>query len=89
MINDQFLDKSAKPASISEYTNSLFPCFRTKRKREMPDKCYIIIHNLKESSASGGPARKQDDIKKCTGCTSLLQTYLHTTVTITNAIHLG
>ena len=53
-----------------------------KEKRQLN----IILHNLEESSASGGPSRKEDDITKCK---SLFQKHLGVTVTIQNAICLG
>jgi len=48
------------------------------------DNCHlnIIIHNVEESSAEDGNARKSHDIDKCK---DLFQTYLATTVTINKA----
>jgi len=46
----------------------------------------IIVHNLEESNASDGPARKQADIKKCI---SMFQTHLGLSISITNAFRLG
>ena len=46
----------------------------------------LIVHNLEESSATDGPARKQDDIKKCL---SVFQTHLGLSLSITNAFQLG
>ena len=46
----------------------------------------IVVHNLKESSVTVGPARKQDDIKQCL---SVFQTYLGPSVSINNAVRLG
>ena len=46
----------------------------------------IVLHNLEESNATDGTARKQDDIKKCL---SVFQTYLGQSVSITNAFRLG
>lgn len=55
---------------------------KEKEKRQMN----IILHNLEESNATDGTARKQDDIKKCL---SVFQTYLGQSVSITNAFRLG
>ena len=55
---------------------------KEKEKRQLN----IIVHNLEESSASEGPARKEDDISECK---SLFQKYLGVTVSIHNAIRLG
>jgi len=90
ILNDKSSDKSespSKPASISEdsvaqIAYSLASEQKEKEKRQLN----VIIHNLEESTASDGPLRKQDDIKRCT---SLLQTYLQASVTITNAFRLG
>ena len=55
---------------------------KEKEKRQLN----IIVHNLEESSASEGPARKEDDISECK---SLFQKYLGVTVSLHNAIRLG
>ena len=55
---------------------------KEKEKRQMN----IILHNLEESNAADGTARKQDGIKKCL---SVFQTYLGQSVSITNAFRLG
>ena len=56
--------------SVAQIAASLVAEQKEKEKRQT----YIIIHNLEESNATDGTARKQDDIKKCL---SALQTYLY------------
>ena len=60
-----------------------WPLNRKKKRRE---NLKVILHNLSESNAADGSAKKQDDIDRCF---SLFSTYLNVTVAITNAIHIG
>jgi len=83
------VDKSASVAplhvsedSVARIAASLVTEQKEKERRQMN----IIVHNLEESNASDGPARKQDDIKKCV---SMFQNYLGLSVSITNAFRLG
>ena len=64
--------------SVAQIAASLVTEQKEKEKHQMN----IVVHNLEESSATEGPARKQDDIKKCL---SVFQTYLGSSVSITNA----
>jgi len=70
------------PDSVEETVVSLLSEQKEKEKRQLN----IIVHKLEESTASDGPSKKQEDIKKCE---SLFQSHLGTKVTIKNAIRLG
>jgi len=73
---------SVSEDSVAQIAASLVTEQKEKEKRQMN----VIIHNLEESNAADGPARKQDDIKNCL---SMFQTYLGLSVSITNAFRLG
>ena len=55
---------------------------KEKEKRQFN----IILHDLSESIATDGSARKQDDMDRCS---SLFSTYLNVTATIRNVIRIG
>jgi len=73
---------SVSEDSVAQIVASLVTEQKRKKKRQMN----VIMHNLEESNATDGPARKQDDIKKCL---SVFQTHLGLSVSITNAFRLG
>jgi len=90
MITDQLSDKAESPSkspsiSVDSVAQIAFSLASEQKEKE-ESQLNVIIHNLEESSASDGPSRKQDDIKKCM---SFLQTHLQISVTITNAFRLG
>ena len=68
--------------SVAQIAASLVTEQKEKQKHQMN----VIIHNLEESNATDGPARKQDGIKKCL---SVFQTHLELSVSSTNAFRLG
>ena len=68
--------------TITNITLSLASEQKEKEKRQFN----IILHNLSESIATDGSARKQDDMDRCS---SLFSTYLNVTATIRNAIRIG
>ena len=74
----------AKPAkdTVTQMTFSLVLEQKEKEKHQLN----IIMHNLEKSSASNGPTKKQEDIKKCR---SVFEIYLGASVIITSAFCLG
>ena len=70
------------PESVEHIAVSLVSEQKEKERRQLN----IIVHKLKESTATDGPSRKSDDIKRCE---SLFQTYLGIEVSIANTFRLG
>ena len=72
--------------SISDTVTNITLSLASEQKEKEKRKFNVILHNLSESNAADGSAKKQDDINRCS---SLFSTYLNVTVAITNAIRIG
>ena len=68
--------------SVASLTTSLFNEQKEREKRRMN----LVLHNMPESTASEGAARKKDDILKVT---SVLKDSLKIKPTINNAVRIG
>ena len=91
LINDHKAALGSNPPSrvspiTEESVANIAVSINAEQKEKEKRQLNIIVHNLEESSASEGPARKEDDISECK---SLFQKYLGVTVSIHNAIRLG
>ena len=91
LIDDHKAALGSNPPSIvppitDESVANIAVSINAEQKEKGKRQLNIIVHNLEESSASEGPARKEDDISECK---SLFQKYLEVTVSIHNAIRLG
>ena len=77
---------SPTPSITEESVANIAASITAEQKEKEKRQLNIIVHNITESSASEGPSRKEDDIKKCK---SLFEAHLGITVSIQNAIRLG
>ena len=72
--------------SYSNVTSDVITTFLDEEKERSKRRCNVILHNVEESSADTGQARKEQDV---TNITSIFDKFMGVKPTISNALRIG